>query len=58
MLESPGASLGGSRKNCKMKSAASHNGIDHQPISQPATDAATIAAARKSQPSRAMIGYG
>src|SRR6267143_2012906 len=53
-----GTLRGGSRKNCRMKSAASQNGTDHHPQKYPTISATATAAARKSQPSLAMMGWG
>src|SRR5215813_6980053 len=55
---SSGASRGGSRKNCRMKTVPSHSGSDHQPSHHVASTDTASAARRKGQPSRAMIGCG
>src|SRR5437588_1998690 len=56
---SSGTSRAGSRKNCRMKIAASQIGTDHhQPMRKPTASAAATASATKSQPSRAMSGCG
>src|SRR6266849_736212 len=55
---SSGTSRGGSRKNCRMNSASSQKGIDHQPKNE-ATAAATMREPKTNgHPSRAMIGCG
>jgi hypothetical protein len=41
-----------------MKSAASQTGTDHHPHKYPTTSATNTAAARISQPSLAMMGWG
>src|SRR3954464_8264762 len=55
---SSGASRGGSRKNCRMNTVASHSGADHQPSHHAASADTASAARRYGQPSRAMIGCG
>ena len=55
---SAGRERGGSRKNCRMNSVTSQNGMDHQPQPLVATIDRTAAPARNGQPSLAMIGWG
>src|SRR5713101_4252431 len=55
---SSGTSRGGSRKNCRMNSASSQKGIDHQP-KNPVTAAAAMRQPKTNgHPSWAMIGCG
>src|SRR3989442_15817599 len=55
---SSGTSRGGSRKNCRMNSASSQKGIDHQPKNQVTAAAARREPKTNGHPSRAMIGCG
>src|SRR6185295_4781458 len=56
---SSGASRGGSRKNCRMNTAASQNGADHHaPTKKNRSMETAKAMPRNGQPSRAMIGCG
>src|SRR5688572_23074431 len=55
---SSGTSRGGSRKNCRMKSVSTQNGIDHPPKNQVTRLDTAAAATRNGQPSRAIIGCG
>jgi len=57
--ESDGAVLGGSRKNCKIKTVTTQNGIDHHQLTDidKATDTAREAN-KNGQPSRAIMGCG
>src|SRR6266513_1519143 len=55
---SSGTSRGGSRKNCRMNSASSQKGIDHQPKNQVTAAATTRQPKTNGHPSRAMIGCG
>src|SRR6266850_4009689 len=55
---SSGTSRGGSRKNCRMNSASSQKGIDHQPKNQASAAATMREPKTNGHPSRAMIGCG
>src|SRR6185503_19073402 len=55
---SSGSSRAGSRKNCRMNSASSHNGIDHQAKNHVTAAATASAPIRNGQPSRATTGCG
>src|SRR5713226_542251 len=55
---SSGTSRGGSRKNCRMNSASSQKGIDHQPKNQVTAAAAMRQPKTNGHPSWAMIGCG
>jgi hypothetical protein len=55
---SAGMTRGGSRKNCRMKTASSQNGSDHHPANQVTSRQTATAMPRNGQPSRAMNGCG